>query len=140
MEGQVVAGISFEGNGNSFSGTGDYSLRATLEQEQNAAFTWIAPAQRRIYLNQKELELDGWRLETWYAHHGFFDATFQGWDVRTVRQGTERLPPKVRIVGHVDGGPESAVRHIQWGGMEGVGRPLLAKLKRDAELQVRGPQ
>ena len=129
----VVASINFEGNGNSLSGTGDYSLRAAMEQGENPALSFLAPRRRKVPLVADTLATDGWRLEVWYAHHGYFDARFLGWDVITVRPARRRRAATVRIVGHVDPGRASVVRTVQWRGVEAESGPLTRLLERTTE-------
>ena len=51
----------------------------------------ISPKKRRTYLDKDTLELDAWRLETWYAHQGYFDAKVEGWDLHIVDDGKASL-------------------------------------------------
>ena len=80
----AVKSIHFDGNGSVGSGRSDFNLRSAMDQGQNANLWWVKPRQRRVFLDRETLELDAWRLETWYAHQGYFDATFRGWDVMQV--------------------------------------------------------
>lgn len=129
----VVKKIHFEGNGGGLTGTGDYTLRGAIEQEQNPPLSFLAPRRRKVPLDRETLAVDGWRLETWYAHHGYFDARFLGWDVVTVRKGTKRRPPTVRLIGYVDQGPESTVSSVVWEGVEEQPGPLTRLLERTSE-------
>ena len=133
--GPLVDRIEFEGNGNSFSETGDYQLRATMVQEQNAPLVWLAPARRGVHLDDTVLALDGWRIETWYAHHGFFDAHFLGWDVVTLKNRGKYRPDLVGVVGYVDEGTPSVVRDLEFEGL-GLGKPALVGLQQRADLQT----
>ena len=105
--GYAVKKITFEGN--TPTNQSAYSLRGAMEQGQNERFTWLAPRRRRVYLDADQLRLDAWRLETWYAHRGYFDARFLGWDVVVVRprRGLLGRPPTVRIYGRLDEGAPS---------------------------------
>ena len=132
--GEVVRNIHFRGNGGALAGTSDYSLRVAMAQERSGAFSWLAPS-RRVMLDRDTLVLDAWRLETWFAHRGYFDAKFRAWDIVTTRPANQRRGPVVRIIGYVDPGPATLVRSVELKGMDIVGRPLLRLLQMQAPLQ-----
>lgn len=137
-----VKHIGFDGNGTVGTGRSDYNLRTAMQQPQSKRFAWLLKS-RRTYLDKDTLELDAWRLETWYAHNGYFDATFRGWDVETIRPGGDRAvlfwrPPKnavVRVHGLVEEREPSMVRSVDYVGMDIIGKPLLASIRRSAALQ-----
>ena len=133
--GEEVRSIHFRGNGGAFAGTSDYNLRGAMAQQPSGSFAWLAPS-RRVLLDRDTLDLDAWRLETWYAHRGFYDARFRAWDVITVRQGGARRNPAVRIVGYVEPGPESLVRTLDLAGMDAAGRPVVALLQGQIPIRV----
>ncbi len=126
----VVRKIVFEGNGGGLKGTGDYSLRSAMEQGKSPALSFLAPRRRHVPVDLDTLALDGWRIENWYAHHGYFDAAFLGWDVVQVKPARRRKPAVVRLVGRVDEGPPSVVREIEWAGVESDPGPLTRLLER----------
>lgn len=135
-----VRSIHFEGNGGPLSSTSDSALKSALVQRPSKApgFRWLAPRRLWVDLDDDVLAKDGWRLETWYAHQGFFDAKFQGWEieiVRPARSGKRSRPAIVTIKGHVLPGAPSVVRTVSWEGAEGVGRPIVALLDRERPLQ-----
>lgn len=132
--GEIVRNVQFRGNGGGFQGAGDYLLRTAMVQQRSGSFSWLAPS-RRVLLDQDTLLLDAWRVETWLAHHGFLDARFRAWDVITLRPPTARRGPVVRVVGHVELGPETRVRSMDLSGMEIAGRPLRSLLLAQAPLQ-----
>jgi outer membrane protein assembly factor BamA len=145
---EAVARVRFDGNADGkngsafevFSGTSDYSLRSAMEQGQSPRFSWLVkPRQRRVLLDRDTLELDAWRIETWYAHHGYFDARVLSWDVRTLRParawGPFQRPAIVEVRGDVQSGPPSTVASLEWVGIESVGRPLLALIRESAPIQ-----
>lgn len=155
QEGYVVRKVTFEGNGSvaggflgSNSGISDYTLQGAMVQGHNGRMVWLAPARRRVYLDDEELRLDAWRLETWYAHHGYFNAYFLGWDVTVVqeRRGLFRAPA-VRITGRINEGeptlvgapPDMEGPGIEWLGFEDlssrVSRPLLNRIRNRSPLQ-----
>jgi outer membrane protein assembly factor BamA len=145
---ETVRKIRFRGNGDGregsswspLSGTSDFSLRAAMEQEQNPPFVnLVKPRQRRVQLDRDTLELDAWRIETWYAHHGYFDARLLGWDIRRVRKERHFLwwhrPETVRIVGQVKEGRPALVDRVTWEGFDSLGGPLLAFLRQNAGVR-----
>ena len=148
----VVRSIRFDGNSSAFQGTGDYNVRAAMKQKDNPSFTFVAPQRRRVYLDTEVLRLDGWRIESWYAHRGFFDARFMGWDINVVRpakfdrKGNIKRPPAVRITGRIVEGEESVLGApvagedaIIWEGWESLGkgaRPILSQLESGSELEA----
>ncbi len=96
------------------------------------------------------LDRDAYRLEVWFAHNGYFDARFEGWEVHrrkppmlyrrdrrsirdvfkkrsnrvvTHRRGDVKRAGVVDVVGHIDRGPQSIVRSIDI-----VGYPKEAEL------------
>ena len=134
LQGAVVARIRFEGNAGLFKGMSDLRVRGAMDQEQNPPLTFVAPRRRSVPLEREVLRLDGWRIETWYAHHGHFEARFLGWDVITTRQAHGRHPARVMIVGHLWEGPKTKVERIDWNGVEVGGRPMALRLRHTALL------
>ncbi|NOY26674.1 MAG: hypothetical protein GXP62_12440, partial [Oligoflexia bacterium] len=134
MPGPIVSRVSFRGNGGALDGIGDYATRTAMVQQASGSFSWLAPS-RRVSLSQDTLVLDAWRLETWFAHRGYFDARFRAWDVITLGPARRWRGPLVRIVGYVEPGEPSLVRSIELSGMDIVGRPLLRLLRAQAPLQ-----
>ncbi len=142
--GEAVRKIKFDGNGRFGSGRTDFALRAAMEQDKNPPFTGlIKPRRRRVFLDRDVLELDAWRIETWYAHQGFYDAAVQGWDVQHVSKGRKFLfwdpPPAVKIRGMVREGKPTVVTKLDYEGMDIIGRPLLMALAAEAPLQKGAP-
>lgn len=88
---------------------------------------WVEPA----WLDRRLLDEDGWRLEVWYAHHGFFDARFLGWElVRPERRPGRKVRP-VRAVGHVDPGRPARVVSMTWcgtGSLDTIKRRTLERI------------
>lgn len=134
VDGQIVRNVQFRGNGGGFQGAGDYLLRTAMAQPRSGSFSWLAPS-RRVSLDQDTLLLDAWRVETWLAHHGYLDARFRAWDVITLRPPNARRGAVVRVIGHVELGPQTRVRTMELAGIEQAGRPILALLRAQAPLQ-----
>lgn len=107
----VVESISFHGNGGYWSATNDEQLRNAMKQKSNRAFAFLAPDLWMSPYNINDLDQDGQRLEVWYAHHGYFDAKFQGWN-QSVVPSLFSLRPHVRLEGMVSEGTAAHIRTI----------------------------
>jgi len=115
-------------------GTSDYTLRTAMSQKSSPLGAHFLHVVEREQLDLNVLEADARRLELWYAHHGFFDARFLGWEIRTVRparqwrtlihRNWEPYPEVVKIRGMIREGPASTVRSVRFEGLEDV--PALA--------------
>jgi outer membrane protein insertion porin family len=143
---EAVKSIHFDGNGAIGSGRSDFNLRGAINQGENPRLWWLKPRQRRVFLDRETLELDAWRLETWYAHQGYFDATFRGWDVERVSEGKRTVlfwrpdnPASVRIRGEIQERDASLVREVKYKGMKAIGGPLLTSIRSAAPLQAGAP-
>jgi outer membrane protein insertion porin family/translocation and assembly module TamA len=138
IQGEVVKSIAFEGNAGFLGGVSDSTLRAAMEQSQSPGTWWIRPAERAVVLDRNTLNRDAWRLETWYANHGYFDVRVRGWDVVTIREGdpAKNRPKVVKIVGHVAEKGVSTIRKIKWEGMDDLGKVFVSVLSRKAALQT----
>lgn len=143
----IVARVHFQGNGGSLSSTGDYLLRGAMVQQASPAFWRLAPRKRALRLDGAELYRDAYRIETWYAHHGFFDARFLGWELVQQHPTRGHRTPVVTLIGHVEEGAETTISSVTWemvdekGAPTGqsfesaVGRPLANLLRRSAPAQ-----
>ncbi len=130
----IVLDVSIRGNGSAFSGTGDYLVESAMVQQDSPRFWRLSPRERATRLNTDELYRDAWRIETWYAHQGFFDARFLGWEVVSVRSREGRTPV-VSVIGHVDEGPATMITAVSWVLVDDQGRPL----EQSFESVVGGP-
>ena len=129
----TVRGIQFVEEQQAFRwirGTSDYTLRTAIVQKSSPPGAHFLYVVERTELDLDSLEDDARRMELWYAHHGFFDARFQGWEIRQVRpkrswrtwvhRGWAPYPKVVQVVGHVREGPASQVRSITFEGLDAV--------------------
>ncbi len=136
----TVRSIRFEEDKRSFRwwrGTSDYNLRSAMEQQPSTAGAYLVGWVPRTPLDVDTLAADAWRVELWYAHHGFFDARFEGWEVRTVRPPRLGHQAVVRVIGHVSEGEESLVQEIRFEGLSGpAGTAVLREVRAQAPLQV----
>ncbi len=121
IQGEVVKSVSFRGNSGFFGDVTDSTLREVMEQRQSDAMWWMDRNERAVTLDRKMLAKDAWRIETWYANNGYFDARVRGWDVLTIKKGNrqEQQPPVVKVVGYITERKPSIVKRIEW---EGLGK------------------
>jgi translocation and assembly module TamA len=122
VEGTIVRDLSFAGNGGALSGHNDYQLRLQMVQKEARYGVLVWPLLYTVTprpLREEVLLRDAYRLEVWYAHHGWFDARVEGFELRQVRRETERRAGVVDIRGHVEPGAQSTVRSLR---VEGVAR------------------
>ncbi len=118
-------------------GTSNYNLRAAMVQPTSSFWAYkFELANPRVELDLAELYRDAWRLELWYAHHGFFDAEFVAWDVRPHRTYLRsRLTPSVVVIGRVHEGEPSLVRSIVLDGVDDGLQPIVNLALKNAPLQ-----
>lgn len=118
-------------------GTSNYNLGTAMVQPTSTFWAYkFELANPRVELDLAELYRDAWRLELWYAHHGFFDAEFVGWDVRPHRTYTRsRLTPSVVLIGRVHEGEPSLVRSITLEGVDDGLQPIVNLALKGASLQ-----
>lgn len=117
---EIVRRIVFLDNGGAFSGHNDLQLRSSMEQQKSPPLTFTFPFMyflRPSKLSLDTLRADSRRLETWYAHHGWFDMRMVGWEIRRVRPRTPKRAGVVDILGTVEPGPRSVLRDIEWRGL-----------------------
>jgi translocation and assembly module TamA len=107
-------------------GTSNYNLRSAMEQQSSPFGAAISG--QTVELDLDTLAADAWRVELWYAHHGFFDAHFDGWEVRTLRPPRRGRPAVVEVVGYVDEGEESFVEEIVFDGLTGAAGGAVRRL------------
>ena len=124
----VVHQVSFQGNGGYWSDTNDENLRGAMFQKTNKPFAFLAPELWMVPFESDSLDDDAQRIKIWYAHHGYFEAQFQGWDIveyPSIFSGR----PHVTIEGLIDEGEPAYVRSVQIkGDMYGQLRRQLSRI------------
>ncbi len=131
----IVRSVRFHGNGTALSGTGDFHLEQAMVQEGSPWTARLLPS-TATPLDRDALALDAWRIEVWYAHHGFFDARVEGWDLQRIREGTGRRPAVWRVVGRVSQGDPYRIAAIRTEGFRiGGSRAAEAHVRRNAALE-----
>lgn len=117
-------------------GSSNFHIRNSMLQKQSpfgAYFTWWI---EKSLLDRGLLVDDGMRIEVWYAHRGYFDAEFLGWDIVTVRPKDDGTPDIVQIVGHIRSGEPSFVRDVSFSGLSM--HPVLESKARSTIAQTDG--
>lgn len=120
VETDIVRRVVFLDNGGSFSGHNDLQLKSAMDQQASPPLTFTFPFMYFLQpskLSLDTLRADSRRLETWYAHHGWFDMRMVGWQVRRVRQRKPERAGVVDLVGTVEPGPRSTLRNVEWTGL-----------------------
>ncbi len=144
IDGDAVRRIRIEGNGGAFSGHNDLQLTRTLSQRPSATGAFTFPFMyftTPSTLSMETLKTDAKRLEVWYAHHGWFDMRFMGWQVRRVRRAWPDRAGVVDLIGSVEPGPQSALRDIRWTGLRSsdASATVVRAAQRAVDLQVGDP-
>ncbi|MCB9672820.1 MAG: BamA/TamA family outer membrane protein [Alphaproteobacteria bacterium] len=142
VRGDIVRDIAFQGNAGVFSGQNDYQLRTQIEQEDSAfgVLTWpMSGFVEPVLLQPDVLVRDAYRLEVWYAHHGWLDARVAGWTIDRVRASTRRKAGVVDVLGRVSTGPRSTVRKLAVTGATGAAGILAKTVMRTAEVHEGDP-
>ncbi len=129
----VVEDIRFEGNGwGPFASDGTSVLADTIDTRPSRrlidlpgridAFGYVGDIG---LVDDTVLAEDARRIETWYAHHGWFDARFERWErIPRLRPGPAGAKG-VDLVGHiVRGEPTRLVGPAEITGLESLSRPL----------------
>ena len=125
--GQQVRSLRFEDNGPPLSSRSDAALRNAIAHPTPRG---IWPFRRKVPLDTDVLEDDRERIAVHYAHQGWFDARLAGWEVVTVREGNDRRPPVVKVIGRIESGERYTVESTELSGAEELPGPLQGALER----------
>ena len=87
VQGEWLRQVHFDGNEKKGlqgleNSTNDAVLSDAMEQKHGLRPTFFRPRQDISRLDRQLLAEDGRRLETLYAHHGYFDAELDGWVIK----------------------------------------------------------
>ena len=132
----VVRRIKFEGNGWLPIGDHtDYALRDQMAQRPSPALVLTWPFRAFVQasiLREKLLRSDTERLETYLAHHGWFDADI-AWRYEEKRKERRRKVGVIDVIGEVERGPmtrwvDAARLDGDWDGRPAWSRALPAQL------------
>lgn len=140
--GRILRNVDFIGNGGIGSGNGDYVLAQQMQQEESPPGVATFPIHYLVVpevLKDELLPRDAYRLEMWYAHHGWFDARFMGWELKEVRKAREHRAAVVDATGLVNPGIPSMLDEIEIAGLnkglENLGRAALRLTALDSGSQ-----
>ena len=131
--------VQFEGNGDALSGHGDYVLRRQMEQETSGLFPLTFPFMylaSAAELKPDALPRDAYRLEVWYAHHGWFDARLVGWHGTRVRHRRGKAAGVWDLLGIVEPGEPTYFREFTIEGLSGANKLFASAVKRNSEVQT----
>ncbi|MFK7930316.1 MAG: BamA/TamA family outer membrane protein [Myxococcota bacterium] len=144
VDGDLVQSVKIKGLGWPFPQVTEAQIQAQMGQKESG-FGVRTPLlntfSRTAALDDNALQDDTYRIETWLAHQGFFDARVDGWQVRRLRpvryrrDGLQRKAGVVRIVGHLTLGPRSTVRSfdVVWADPAGTKLTLEERLWRSGQ-------
>jgi outer membrane protein assembly factor BamA len=119
-----------------FTGPNSRGLRNAMSHPQPRWQSFVIPGLvEPDWLDRYTLDRDAYRLEIWYANHGYFDARFLGWEITSNAPKTKRLRP-VHVRGHIDEGVASRVRKLDIRGLESLLPPLRRLVAREVELHA----
>jgi outer membrane protein assembly factor BamA len=138
VETNLTRHVNFEGNGGALSGHGDYVLRGQMEQEVSGLWplTWpfmylAKPAE----LQPDALPRDAYRIEIWYAHHGWFDARVVGWSGIRIRDRRGKAAAVWDLRGVVEPGAPTFFREFEVEGLVGTNKLFASAVRRTSDVQ-----
>ncbi|HJN73735.1 MAG TPA: BamA/TamA family outer membrane protein [Myxococcota bacterium] len=121
--------------------TSDPIVRTAMEHGESGAMAHIFFARAfvdRVPLDTELLDTDAYRVELWYAHHGWFDAELVAWEIVEVKPAPvfpalrpRRLRgPVVDVVGSVELGEPSLIAGVVIDGLDEVSPTVLGRVRR----------
>lgn len=121
VEGDLVKSVQVKGLGWPLPAVTQAQVRGQMGQKSSgfgARLPLVNTVARVVAFDPQTLDDDTYRIETWLAHQGFFNARVEGWEVRRLRparyrrDGRQRKAGVVEIVGQVGLGSRSEVRGL----------------------------
>ena len=110
----TISRITFEGNGHPFSLTNNQNLRSAMVQKDISWLETVRQGEDVSMYDPMMLQLDAWRIENWYAQHGYINAKVVGWSVYTKPQRFWRRHKRLVVTGIVEEGEQVLIRSIFW--------------------------
>jgi outer membrane protein assembly factor BamA len=141
-QGDIVRDVHFAGNGGALSGQSSYVLRGQIATRGSGfgVTTWGLDAfVRGADFKPDLLDSDSYRLEVWYAHHGWFDAAVNAWAIEEISPRTKHKAGVFDVVGVVVPGERSLVRHVDVVGLTPVTESIGRNLVRTSTIQPELP-
>lgn len=118
VDGDLVSSVRFDG-----APYGKQELLRAQMGQKSSGFGATVPVLNRVVravpLDESLLQDDAYRVETWLAHQGYFDAEILGWRIERLRRerlrrdGSTRKAGVVRVRGDLVLGPASVIRAVQ---------------------------
>ena len=110
----TIARVEFDGNGHPFALTNNQNLRSAMVQKSVPLLeTWRQGDKVQRY-DPMMLQLDAWRIENWYAQHGYINAKVVGWSVYEKPHRLWRRHQRLIVTGIVEEGEQVSIRSIVW--------------------------
>ena len=114
----------------------DRALRNAMTHPKGRWQSFLFPSVvEPAWLDPVMLDRDGWRLEMWYANHGYFDARFLGWEIDRPKRPASRRARPVDITGHVEQGEPSRIAAIDLTGIEKLGTPMGKRIRSTLKVE-----
>ena len=110
----TIARVRFQGNGHSFSLSNDQNLRSAMVQKEVSWLESLRSDNPIETFDPMTLQLDAWRIENWYAQHGYINARLVGWSVYSKPNRIWNRHNRVVITGVVEEGDQVHIRSIEW--------------------------
>jgi len=110
----TIARVRFEGNGHPFSLSNDQNLRSAMVQKEVSWLESLRSDNTLETFDPLTLQLDAWRIENWYAQHGYINARLVGWSVYSKPNRIWNRHKRVVITGVVEEGEQVHIRSIEW--------------------------
>ena len=110
----TISRIRFEGNGHPFSLTNNQNLRSAMAQKDVAWLEALRQGEDVPRYDPMMLQLDAWRIENWYAQHGYINAKVVGWSVYAKPNRFWRRHHRLVVTGIVEEGEQVSIRSIFW--------------------------
>ena len=142
----VVEDIRFTGNGPGFFASDSGSVLADAVEQRESHRLLDLPGRLDFgpyrgdiaTVDESLLATDPARLETWYAHHGWFDARFLGWTAAPRKRPGPGGVPAVDLIGKIDRGEPSRLdTDPEVVGLDDLSAPIRKSLLRLVELSAK---
>ena len=110
----TISRITFEGNGHSFSLTNNQNLRSAMVQKDVSFLDIWRQGEDVLRYDPMMLQLDAWRIENWYAQHGYINAKVVGWSIYAKPDRFWRRHNRLIVKGIVEEGEQVTIRSLFW--------------------------
>ena len=97
-----------------FSLTNNQNLRSAMVQKDVSFLEIWRQGEDVPRYDPMMLQLDAWRIENWYAQHGYINAKVVGWSVYSKPQRFWRRHERLVVKGIVEEGEQVTIRSLFW--------------------------